>query len=90
MRKSLEWLSAMKAKRNSVTGEPVSSNVCRPSCPESWGHYATNRKVAGSILDEVNFQIYAILPDVLGLEVYLASNRNEYQKQKNNNVVSGE
>jgi hypothetical protein len=43
-------------------------------------HYATNRKVAGSIPDEVNFLIYLILPDALGPGVYLASNRNEYQK----------
>jgi hypothetical protein len=34
------------------------------------------------------FSIYLILPATLGLGVHLASNRNEYQKQKNN--VSGE
>jgi hypothetical protein len=32
--------------------------------------------------------VYLILPGALGLVVYSASNRNEYQKQKNN--VSGE
>jgi hypothetical protein len=32
------------------------------------------------------FSIYVILPAALGPEVYSASNRNEYQKQKNNNV----
>jgi hypothetical protein len=53
------------------------------------GHYATNRKVAGSIPDEVNFLIYLILPTALDPGVYSASNRNEYQKHKNNNV-SGE
>jgi hypothetical protein len=47
---------------------------------------ATNRKVAGSIPDEVNFSIYLTLPAVLGPGVYSASNRNEYQKHKNNNV----
>jgi hypothetical protein len=52
-------------------------------------HYATNRKVAGSIPDEVNFLIYLILSATLGPGVYSASNRNEYQKHKNNNV-SGE
>jgi hypothetical protein len=52
-------------------------------------HYATNRKVAGSIPDEVIFQIYLILPAGLGPGVYSASNRSEYQKHKNNNV-SGE
>jgi hypothetical protein len=52
-------------------------------------HYATNRKVAGSMSDEVNFKIYLILPAALGPGVYSASNRNEYQKHKNNNV-SGE
>jgi hypothetical protein len=34
------------------------------------------------------FSIYLILPATLGPGVYLASNRNEYQKQKN--YVSGE
>jgi hypothetical protein len=48
-----------------------------------------NRKVAGSINDEVNFKIYLILPATLGPLIYSASNRNEYQKHKNNNV-SGE
>jgi hypothetical protein len=33
------------------------------------------------------FSIYLILPAALGPEVKSASNRNEYQKQKNN--VSG-
>jgi hypothetical protein len=40
-------------------------------------HYATNRKVAGSIPDEVNIQIYLILPAALGPGVYSSSNRNE-------------
>jgi hypothetical protein len=30
------------------------------------------------------FSIYLILPAALGPRVYLASNRNEYQKRKNN------
>jgi hypothetical protein len=40
--------------------------------------------------DEVNafFLIYLILPAALGPGVYSASNKNEYQKQKN--VVVGE
>jgi hypothetical protein len=44
----------------------------------------------GSIPDEVIefFSIYVILPAALGPEVYSGTNRNEYQKQKNN--VSGE
>jgi hypothetical protein len=42
---------------------------------------AINRKAVGSIPDEVNFYIYLIL----GPGVYSASNRNEYQKHKNNN-----
>jgi hypothetical protein len=41
-----------------------------------------------SIPDEVIFKIYLILPVALGSGVYSASNRNEYQKHKNN--VSGE
>jgi hypothetical protein len=53
------------------------------------GHYGTNRKVAGSRPDEMNFYIYLILPATLGPGVQSASNRNEYQKQKNNNF-SGE
>jgi hypothetical protein len=46
--------------------------------------YTTNRKVAGSIPDEVLFffSIYLILPDTLGPGVYPAYNRNEHQKQK--------
>jgi hypothetical protein len=45
-----------------------------------------SRKVAGSRHDELNefFAIYLILPAALGPEVYLTSNRNEYQKQKIN------
>jgi hypothetical protein len=38
--------------------------------------------------DEVNFNIYLLLPAALCHGVYSASNRNEYQKYKNN--VSGE
>jgi hypothetical protein len=34
------------------------------------------------------FSMYLILPAALGPAVYSASNRNDYQKQKNN--VSGE
>jgi hypothetical protein len=43
----------------------------------------------GSRCDDVNefVSIYLILPEALGLRVYSASNRNEYQKQKKN--VSG-
>jgi hypothetical protein len=53
-------------------------------------HYAKSQKVVVSIPDEVNdfFSIYLILPAALGTGVHSASNRNEYQKQKNN--VSGE
>jgi hypothetical protein len=31
----------------------------------------------------MNFSIYLILPAAVGPEVYSTSNRNEYQKQKN-------
>jgi hypothetical protein len=53
-------------------------------------HYATSQKVTGLRTDEVNefFSIYLILLDAVGPGVHSASNRNEYQKQKNN--VSGE
>jgi hypothetical protein len=52
-------------------------------------HCTTSRKVAVSIPDEVNefSPIYPILSFELGPRIYLAANRNEYQKQKNN--VSG-
>jgi hypothetical protein len=52
--------------------------------------YATSRKIAGSRHVEVNehFAIYQILPAVIGLGIYSASNINEYLKQKNN--ISGE
>jgi hypothetical protein len=53
-------------------------------------HYATSQKVVSLRPDEVNefVSIYLILQAALGPGVYSASNRNEYQKQKNN--VSGE
>jgi hypothetical protein len=53
-------------------------------------HYARSWKVTGLRTNEVNevFLIYLTLPAALGAGVYSASNRNEYQKQKNN--VSGE
>jgi hypothetical protein len=54
-------------------------------------HYAIIGKVAGSRPDEANaflLSIYLILPAALGSGVYSASNRNQYQKQKNN--ISGE
>jgi hypothetical protein len=41
----------------------------------------------GLIPDEVIFSMYLILLATLGPGVYSASNRNEYQKQKN---VAGE
>jgi hypothetical protein len=46
--------------------------------------------VVGSRLDEVNYFLsnYLILSAALDSGVYSASNRNEYQKKKNN--VSGE
>jgi hypothetical protein len=48
--------------------------------------YSCSRKVARSILHEMNelFSMYLILPTALGAGVYSASNRNEYQKQKSN------
>jgi hypothetical protein len=53
-------------------------------------HCSRSRKYVGSRPDELIgfFTIYLILPTALGLGVYSASNRNEYQKQTNN--VSGE
>jgi hypothetical protein len=52
-------------------------------------HCATSQKVVGSRPNEVNafFSIYIILPAALDHGLYSASNRNKYQKQKNN--VSG-
>jgi hypothetical protein len=41
----------------------------------------------GSRSDEVNFLIYLILPAAVGSRVHSVSNRDEYQKQKNN--ISG-
>jgi hypothetical protein len=45
--------------------------------------YARSRKVAGSS-SLIFFNLPKILPAALGPGVYSASNRNEYQKQKNN------
>jgi hypothetical protein len=54
-------------------------------------HYSTSRKVTGSRPDEVN-EFFAIFSNpsgrTMGPGVHPASNRNEYQKQKNN--FSGE
>jgi hypothetical protein len=51
--------------------------------------FATSRKVVVSRPGEVNdISIYLIFPAALDPGVYSASNRNEYQKHKNN--VSGE
>jgi hypothetical protein len=48
------------------------------STTKSSGHYATNRKVTGSIHNEVIFfKIYLILPATLGPGVHSASKRNE-------------
>jgi hypothetical protein len=52
------------------------------------GNYSNLWKVVGLRPDEVNFSIYLILQAALGPGLHSASNRNEYQKQKNN--VSGE
>jgi hypothetical protein len=51
-------------------------------CCKSDGHGLETRS------DECIFTICLILPTALGPGVYSASNRNEYQRQKNN--VSGE
>jgi hypothetical protein len=45
---------------------------------------STGRKVAGSRPDEVNLFNLPNLSCALDPEVYTASNRNQYQKQKNN------
>jgi hypothetical protein len=49
-------------------------------------YYATSKKFAGSRYDEFNevFSIYLILLAALDSGVYSVSNRNEYQKKKNN------
>jgi hypothetical protein len=49
-------------------------------------HYATSWKVTGLRPSEVNefFSMYLILLAALCPVVYSASERNEYQKQKNN------
>jgi hypothetical protein len=36
------------------------------------------------LMRQINFSIYLILPAALGSGVYSASNKNEYQKHKNN------
>jgi hypothetical protein len=53
-------------------------------------YYNTTWKATGSRPVEVNkfFLIYLIFQATLGPGIYSASNRNEYQKQKNN--ISGE
>jgi hypothetical protein len=53
------------------------------SDPNSGSELTINRKAAGSIPDELTFSIYLILPAALVLVVHSASNRKEYQKQRN-------
>jgi hypothetical protein len=88
------FLVTLPELKLSLTG-PV-GNASHQGCPDhlkeklgnmshelrSDRHYVTNREVAGSIPDEVNFLIYLILPAALGPGVYSAPNRNEYHKQK--------
>jgi hypothetical protein len=54
-----------------------------------WLRHSAINQVEGLISDEVIFSIYLILPAALGPGVHSASNRNEYQKHKSNDV-SGE
>jgi hypothetical protein len=44
-------------------------------------HYATSQKVAFSGSSEI-IEFFEVLPAALDREIYLASNKNEYQKQK--------
>jgi hypothetical protein len=37
-------------------------------------------------MDLHSLSMYLILPAAMGLGIYSASNRNEYEKQKNNNI----
>jgi hypothetical protein len=48
-------------------------------------HYTTSLKVVSLRPDEENecFSVCIVLPVALGPGVYLVSDRNEYQKQKN-------
>jgi hypothetical protein len=46
--------------------------------------YKTEGREFETRLGEYIFSIYLILPAAIGLVVYSASNRNEYQGQKNN------
>jgi hypothetical protein len=57
------------------------SVVVEEPCYKSEGRDPMRRKI-------FFFLIYLILPAALGPEVYSATNRNEYHKQKNN--VSGD
>jgi hypothetical protein len=81
-----------------LAGECIMTSTKNNSLiPQFWGAHGsivvnaltTSRKVASSRPDEVNFSIHLILLAALGPGVHSTSNRNEYQKQKNNNV-SGE
>jgi hypothetical protein len=85
----LKKLSALTKNETIVNDYIHLMNYFR--CVAQWlRHYATSKKVVGSRLDDVNefFSIYLILPAELSPEVYSASNRNEFQKQKCN--ASGE
>jgi hypothetical protein len=61
----------------------MNTTTIEGTCERSWlKHYATNRRVAGSSLDEVIefFQFTLSFQPQYGPGVYSASNRNECQK----------
>jgi hypothetical protein len=64
-----------------VTGGARSSAVLKALCYKPEGRWFETR------WDELIISVYLILPAALGPGVRSASNRNEYQKQKN--TVSG-
>jgi hypothetical protein len=70
--------TAIAAQSGFRGGGARGSVVVKALCYKPEGHGFDN--------DEVNFLIYLILPAELDPRVYSASNRNEYQKHKNNNV----
>jgi hypothetical protein len=53
-------------------------------------HHGISLKVSGSKPDKVNFSIYLIPPAAVGPGVHLASNRNEYLKQRNKCFLGAE
>jgi hypothetical protein len=75
--------SGKMIRQFSVLSSPILIFLCGIAVVEALCCKLEGRRFQ-TLWSEWIFPIYLILPAALGPGVYLASNRNEYQKQKNN------